>query len=149
MGGHGLDSTVPDYMKFIRMWLNDGASERGQVLAPETVAMAVGNHLQGSMKIKSLPGVIPTLSNEAEFFPGMPKSWALTFMINDEEAPTGRPASELAWAGLANLYYWIDRTNGIGGFWATQIFPFADPPSVGGYLDFEKAVYDARKAAAA
>ena len=111
--------------------------------------MAVGNHLQGSMKIKSLPGVIPTLSNEAEFFPGMPKSWALTFMINDEEAPTGRPAGELAWAGLANLYYWIDRSNGIGGFWATQIFPFADPPSVGGYLDFEKAVYDARKAAAA
>ncbi len=47
MGGHGLYSTVPDYLKFIRMWLNDGASEGGQVLAPETVAMAVGNHLQG------------------------------------------------------------------------------------------------------
>ena len=150
MGGHGLYSTVPDYMKFIRMWLNDGAAEGGQVLAPgDGARWPCGNHLQGSMKIKSLPGVIPTLSNEAEFFPGMPKSWALTFMINDEEAPTGRPAGELAWAGLANLYYWIDRTNGIGGFWATQIFPFADPPSVGGYLDFEKAVYDARKSAAA
>ena len=88
-----------------------------------------------------LPGVIPTVSNDAEFFPGMPKSWALTFMINDEDAPTGRPAGSLAWAGLANLYYWIDRRCGLGGFWATQILPFADATSVGGYLEFETAVY--------
>ena len=141
MGGHGLYGTVPDYMKFIRMWLNDGAGPNGRVLKRETVEMAAKNGL-GDMKIKGLPGVIPWLSNEAEFFPGMPKSWGLTFMINDEVAPTGRPAGALAWAGLANLYYWIDRQNGIGGFWATQILPFADPTSVGGYLAFETAVYD-------
>ena len=64
-------------------------------------------------------------------------------MVNDEEAPTGRPAGSLGWAGLANLYYWIDRRNRIGGYWATQIFPFADPDSVGGYLDMETAVYRA------
>ncbi len=148
MGGHGLYSTALDYAKFIRMWLNDGAGPGGRVLKPETVAMAERNGL-GEMKIKGLPGVIPSLSNYAEFFPGMPKSWGLTFMINDEDAPTGRPAGSLAWAGLANLYYWIDRRNGIGGFWATQIFPFADPASVGGYLDLETAVYRSRLAAAA
>ncbi len=141
MGGHGLYSTVEDYCKFIRMWLNDGMGPNGQVLQKQTVEMAQQNGL-GEMKIKGLPGVIPWLSNYAEFFPGMPKSWALTFMINDEDAPTGRPAGALAWAGLANLYYWIDRANGVGGFWATQIFPFADPTSVVGYLDFETAVYD-------
>jgi methyl acetate hydrolase len=140
MGGHALYSTVGDYCKFIRMWLNDGAGAHGRVLKKETVLAAAKNSL-GRMKIKGLPGVIPTLSNYAEFFPGMPKSWALTFMINDEEAPTGRPAGALAWAGLPNLYYWIDRKNGLGGFWATQVFPFADPTSVGGYLDFETAVY--------
>jgi methyl acetate hydrolase len=141
MGGHGLYSTVPDYCAFIRMWLNDGAGPNGRVLKPETVLSAAKDNL-GSMKIKGLPGVIPELSNYAEFFPGMPKSWALTFMINDEDAPTGRPAGSLAWAGLPNLYFWIDRKNGIGGFWATQFFPFADPTSVDGYLDFETAVYD-------
>jgi methyl acetate hydrolase len=149
MGGHGLYATVGDYCRFIRMWLNDGAGEHGRVLKPETVRMAEANGL-GEKKIKGLPGVIPTLSNYAEFFPGMPKSWALTFMINDEEAPTGRSAGSLAWAGLANLFYWIDRRNGVGGFWATQVFPFADSTSVGGYVDFETAVYDslsARKAA--
>ncbi|HEX5078004.1 MAG TPA: serine hydrolase domain-containing protein [Geminicoccaceae bacterium] len=149
MGGHGLYASVPDYCRFIRMWLNDGMGPNGQVLKKETVLMAAKNGL-GDRKIKGLPGVIPSLSNYAEFFPGMPKSWALTFMINDEDAPTGRPAGSLGWAGLPNLFYWIDRKNGIGGFWATQVFPFADPTSVGGYMDFEKAVYDnvaVRKAA--
>ena len=149
MGGHGLYATVGDYMKFIRMWLNDGRGEHGPVLKPETVAMAEKNGL-GEKKIKMLPGVIASLSNDAEFFPGLSKSWALTFMINDEKAPTGRPAGALGWAGLANLFYWIDRKNGVGGFWATQILPFADAVSFTGYMQFETALYaslEGRKAA--
>ena len=141
MGGHGLYSTVGDYMRFIRMWLNDGAGEHGRVLKAETVRMAERNHL-GDKKVTMLPGVIPSLSNDAEFFPGLSKSWALTFMVNDEQAPTGRPAGALGWAGLANLFFWIDRKNGFGGFWATQILPFADPASFGGYMDFETALYN-------
>ena len=140
MGGHGLYSTVGDYMRFIRMWLNDGAGEHGRVLKAETVRMAEKNQL-GDKKVTMLPGVIPSWSNDAEFFPGLSKSWALTFMVNDEEAPTGRPAGALGWAGLANLFYWIDRKNGFGGFWATQILPFGDPASFGGYLEFETALY--------
>lgn len=142
MGGHGLYSTVTDYSRFLRLWLNDGMGPHGPVLRPETVRMAAGNGL-GALKIRALPGVIPALSNDAEFFPGMPKSWAMSFMVNEEPAPTGRPAGALSWAGLANLYYWIDRENGLAGFWATQILPFADAASVGGYLDFETAVYRA------
>ena len=140
MGGHGLYATVGDYCRFIRMWLNDGMGEHGRVLKPETVHAAEKNGL-GDKKIKMLPGVIPTLSNNAEFFPGLSKSWALTFMVNDEPAPTGRPAGALGWAGLANLFYWIDRKNGLGGFWATQILPFGDATSFVGYVDFETAVY--------
>jgi len=149
MGGHGLYGTVGDYIRFIRMWLNDGAGEHGRVLKPETVREAEKNGL-GDKKVTMLPGVIAWLSNDAEFFPGLPKSWAYTFMINDVEAPTGRPAGALGWAGLANLFFWIDRKNGIGGYWATQVLPFADPVSFGGYMDFERAVYEsmaARKAA--
>lgn len=159
MGGHGLYGTATDYVKFIRMWLNDGRSDSGeQILRPETVEMASRNHLPKGMHIKMLPGVgatntaksilpvsKPRLSNDAEFFPGMPKTWALTFMINEEPAPTGRPAGSLAWAGLGNLYYWIDRKNGVGGYWATQIFPFADPTSVAGFLEMERATYQYAK----
>ena len=140
MGGHGLHGTVGDYMKFIRMWLNDGVGTSGRVLSSETVAAAVQNGLEGQ-HVGLLPGVLPTLSNDAEFFPGVPKGWAYSFMTNEEVAPTGRPAGSLAWAGLANLYYWIDRQTGVGGFWATQILPFADAGSINGYLEFETAVY--------
>jgi methyl acetate hydrolase len=140
MGGHGLYATVGDYMRFIRAWLNDGAGENGRVLKAETVRMAVKNGL-GDKKIKMMPGVDRSLSNDAEFFPGLSKSWALTFMVNDTAAPTGRPAGALGWAGLGNLFYWIDRQNGLGGFWATQILPFGDPVSFTGYMDFETAAY--------
>ncbi|MDS1116464.1 serine hydrolase domain-containing protein [Gordonia westfalica] len=139
-GGHGLYSTVGDYTKFLRMWLNDGAGDNGRVLRAETVEKAVVNGL-GDLTVTMLRGVEPDLSNDAEFFPGQRKSWAYSFMVNDEEAPTGRPAGSLAWAGLANLYYWIDRETDVAGMWATQILPFADSASLGGYLDFETAVY--------
>ena len=137
-GGGGLYSTAQDYAKFMRMWLGDG----GGVLKPETIRMAVQNGL-GEIKVQMLPGVMPLLSNEAEFFPGLSKSWALSFMVNDEPAPTGRSAGSLAWAGLANLYFWIDRRKGVAGFWGTQILPFIDPASLGGYYAFETAVYHA------
>jgi methyl acetate hydrolase len=149
MGGHGLHSSVGEYMKFIRMWLNDGAGPHGRVLNKETVETAVRNGLQAHQAVTMLPGVIPTISNDAEFFPGLKKSWAYTFMVNDEDAPTGRPAGALGWAGLPNLFYWIDRKNGFGGYWATQILPFADPISFGGYMDFETAAYATGEARAA
>ncbi|WP_064078950.1 serine hydrolase domain-containing protein, partial [Prescottella equi] len=140
MGGHGLYSTVGDYTRFLRMWLNDGMGDHGRVLEAGTVERAVLSGLDGQ-QVTMLPGVEPELSNDAEFFPGQRKSWAYTFMVNDEPAPTGRPAGSLAWAGLANLYYWIDRQNGIAGMWAAQVLPFADRASLDGYLEFEAAAY--------
>ena len=140
MGGHGLYSTVADYMKFIRMVLNDGAGEHGRVLKPETVAQMCRNGL-GSLKSGGWTTSIPSLSNTGEYFPGLPKTWAYTFQVNEEATPSGRPAGSLMWAGLANLFYWIDRQNGIGGYWGSQILPFHDVSSYPGFVDFETAVY--------
>lgn len=142
MGGHGLYSTASDYMKFLRMWLNDGRGTQGQVLKPETIRMAEANHL-GAFKVHKLYSSDQVLTRDLEFFPGISKSWGLSFMINDEIAPTGRTAGSLAWCGLANIYYWIDRRSDVAGFWATQILPLADPPTLSGYLEFEAAVYHA------
>jgi methyl acetate hydrolase len=44
MGGHALYGTVGDYMKFIRMFLNDGHGASGRVLESET-AEVLGLHL--------------------------------------------------------------------------------------------------------
>jgi len=95
----------------------------------------------GEARVCLLKTNAPSLSNDAEFFPGMDKSWGLSFMINNETAPTGRSAGSLAWAGLANTYYWIDQQKGMGGVYATQILPFADEKSLPLFYAFESAVY--------
>ena len=140
MGGGGLYGTVGDYLKFVRMILNRGAANGHQVLQPETVDMMARNQM-GECRVRAVKTAMPPLSNDAEFFPGMPKAWGLTFMINMEEAPTGRTAGSLAWAGLANSYYWIDPKKGVGGVYLTQILPFADEKSLPLFFAFEKAVY--------
>ena len=139
-GGGGLYSTVGDYLKFIRMILNKGSANGTQILKPETVEMMSVNQM-GDCRVVELKTAAPPFSNDAEFFPGMEKTWGLTFMINEEEAPTGRSAGSLAWGGLANSYYWIDSMKGVGGAYLTQILPFADEKSVALYLDFETTVY--------
>ena len=140
MGGGGLYGTVGDYLKFVRMILNRGAADGQEILQPETVDMMARNQM-GECRVRAVKTAMPPLSNDAEFFPGMPKTWGLTFMINTEQAPTGRTAGSLAWAGLANSYYWIDPKKGVGGVYLTQILPFADKKSLPLFFEFEKAVY--------
>ena len=141
MGGGGLYSTAGDYLKFVRMMLNDGRSDKGEaVLQPATVT-AMSKNAMGDCKVCLLKTAAPPFSNDAEFFPGMDKQWGLSFMINNAEAPTGRSAGSLAWAGLANTYYWIDQKKGVGGVYATQILPFADVKSLPLFYAFESAVY--------
>ncbi len=142
MGGHGLYASIPEYMKFIRMILNDGMGPHGRVLRAETVARMAQDGL-ANLRCGAWQSSIPSLTNDGEFFPGLNKGWAYTFMTNRTEAPTGRAAGSLAWAGLSNLFYWIDRANGVGGFWGTQILPFHDAASYPCYLEFETAVYRA------
>lgn len=139
-GGHGLYGSIGDYMKFIRMILNDGAGPHGRVLQASTVERMCQDGLTefGSTGWKTS---IPSLSNDGEFFPGLRKGWAYTFMTNREDTPSGRPADSLMWAGLANTFYWIDRKTGVGGYWGSQILPFQDIASYPGFVDFETAVY--------
>jgi CubicO group peptidase (beta-lactamase class C family) len=140
MGGGGLYSTAGDYLQFVRMILNRGKAGNTQVLKPETVDLMTRNNM-GDNRVSLLKTAAAPLSNDAEFFPGLHKSWGLSFQINEEKAPTGRPAGGLMWAGLANSYYWIDPTNGIGGVYLTQILPFADKKSLPLYYTFESAFY--------
>jgi methyl acetate hydrolase len=140
MGGGGLYSTAGDYLRFVRMILNRGKAGSTQVLKPETVELMSKNNM-GDIRVGLLKTAAPPLSNDAEFFPGVPKGWGLSFQINLDKAPTGRPAGGLMWAGLANSYYWIDHTTGIGGVYLTQILPFADKKSLPLYYEFEKAFY--------
>lgn len=140
MGGGGLYGTAGDYVKFVRMILNGGKSNGTQVLKADTVKTMAENHI-GNVLVGPLKTAIPPLSNDVDVFPGIPKKWGLSFLINTERAPTGRSAGSLAWAGLANTYFWIDPAKGVGGVYLSQVLPFADAKSLPLFGAFETAVY--------
>jgi len=140
MGGGGLYGTAGDYLTFCRMILSDGQGNGAQVLRKDTVALMAQNHI-GALEIGVLKTAIPPLSNDVELFPGMSKKWGLSFLINTQPLPTGRSANSLAWAGLANTYFWIDRTKRVCGVFLSQLLPFYDGAAIDLLGKFETEVY--------
>jgi CubicO group peptidase (beta-lactamase class C family) len=142
MGGGGLYGTAGDYLAFAQTIMRGGASKGGQLLRRETVDLMAQNHI-GALEVGKFKSAIPALSNDVELFPGMSKKWGLSFLINTREAPTGRAAGSLAWAGLANTYFWIDRTKRVCGVFLSQLLPFYDTTAIELLGKFETEVYRA------
>jgi CubicO group peptidase (beta-lactamase class C family) len=139
MGGGGLYGTAADYLAFQRLFLNAGRVDGRQVLNPQTVRLMSKNAI-GPLDVQLLKTAVPAYSNDAEFFPGMVKKWSLGFMISTEQVPGWRSSDSLAWAGLANTYFWIDPAKGVAGVILMQLIPFADPQALTLFETFEKAV---------
>ena len=74
--------------------------------------------------------------------PGSPKSWGLSFQINEQSEASGRAAGTLMWAGLSNNYFWIDPTNDVAGLMLGQILPFVDAQAIELFGTVEKTVYE-------
>ncbi|MCF8563178.1 beta-lactamase family protein [Alicyclobacillus tolerans] len=140
MGGGGLYSTGKDYLTFLRALLGNGELNGVRILQPETTVEMGRSHI-GDLNVRPMKTAIPAVTNDAEFFPGMVKKWGLGYMITTEDAPTGRSAGSLAWAGLANTYYWIDPVKRLTGVLLTQILPFADEQVLNLLTAFETAMY--------
>jgi methyl acetate hydrolase len=138
MGGGGLYATVGDYLTFARMILGKGALNGVRVLQLETVATMSANAM-GDLFCQPMISAVPSATNDVPFVDGM--KWGLSFMINPTALPTGRSAGSLAWAGLANTYFWIDPHRGVAGVFATQLLPFADNKALAACAGFEAAVY--------
>jgi CubicO group peptidase (beta-lactamase class C family) len=142
MGGGGLYGTAGDYLAFAQMIMQGGTYHGARVLRRETVEQMAQNHI-GALEIGVMRTAMPALSHDVELFPGMSKQWGLSFLINPEPLPTGRSAGSLAWAGLANTYFWIDRGRRVCGVFLSQLLPFYDPTAVDLLVKFETEVYRA------
>ena len=140
MGGGGLYSTAGDYLKFAQMILHGGSFNGVQVLRRETVD-SMSRNAMGALVCNPMKTAAAAFTNDVDFVSGM--EWGLSFMINPEALPTGRSAGSLAWAGLANSYYWIDPKRGVAGVYAAQVLPFYDEKAVAAFEAFETAVYGA------
>jgi methyl acetate hydrolase len=142
MGGGGLYGTARDYLAFAQTILNGGRLNGAQVLRRETVDLMAQNHI-APLDVPRVKTAMPDLSNDMDLLPGVRKGWGLSFLINTQEAPTGRAAGSLAWAGLANTYFWIDRTKRVSGVFLSQVLPFCDHTALGLLGKFETEVYRA------
>jgi len=141
-GGAGLYSTAQDYLHFTEMLLHCGTFNGTQVLQPATVHTMAQNHI-GDLHCGELRSIAPALAHTANFFPGMPQKWGLSFLINTAQTPQGRSPGSLAWSGLANTFFWIDPTKRVTGVFMTQLLPFFDPKAIALFRAYEAAVYQA------
>jgi methyl acetate hydrolase len=147
--GGGLYGTAPDYIRFVRMLLNGGTLDGNRVLAPETVRLMGENHI-GDLDFSPLRTTHPASSSDFDPWPGEPAKWGLSFLINQHRTAEGRSAGSLAWAGLANTYFWVDPVRRVGGVIMMQLLPFVDAKAIALFAALERGVYrmlDAQKAA--
>jgi methyl acetate hydrolase len=140
MGGGGLYGTAGDYIKFTQMILNKGKGNGNQLLKPETVAMMGQNHI-GDLVMTKMTSYVAFATNDVDLYPDMAKKWGLSFLITTAKTPEGRSTGSLAWAGLANTYFWIDPARDVAGVILMQVLPFADGKCLEAFAGFERGVY--------
>ena len=138
--GHALYSTAPDYMRYLRMYLNKGTLDGKRILSAACVEQMLGNQI-GSTPIPRLKTVAPPLTADFELFPGKRKSHSMAFMRFDEDIPGMRHAGSQGWAGVLNSHYWFDPKAGVAGLLMTQSLPFFEPRYASTYEAFERAAY--------
>jgi CubicO group peptidase (beta-lactamase class C family) len=98
-GGHGLVSTVGDYLRFCQMMLNGGVLDGVRILSPKTVAYMTANHLG------------PKISRDGPaYLPGPGYGFGLGFAVREAAGESAWPGSvgEYFWGGYAGTYFWID-----------------------------------------
>ena len=140
MGGGGLYGTAGDYIKFTQMILNKGRGNGNQLLKAETVALMGQNHI-GDLTMGKLVSAVAFATNDVDLYPDMDKKWGLSFLINTARTPEGRSPGSLAWAGLANTYFWIDPSRHVAGVILMQVLPFADQKCLEAFAGLERGVY--------
>src|SRR5712675_119154 len=140
MGGGGLYGTAGEYIRFTQMILNKGRGNGNQVLKPETVEMMGQNHI-GDLTIGKMTSAVAFATNDVDLYPDIVKKWGLSFLINTAKTPQGRSPGSLAWAGLANTYFWIDPARDVTGVILMQLLPFVDKKCLEAFAGFESGVY--------
>lgn len=144
-GGHGVWGVLEDYLKFLEIFLHEGKcpSTGAQILKPESIEKySFQDLVPAGVSVGPWELSQPAYSEVCNFAQyGLAQGWTASFHKTDDELPTGRSAGSYNWAGLANLYYWIDPKKGITAMFATQLFPFCDPIALKAFEEFETAVY--------
>lgn len=153
-GGHFLVGSLKDYTKLMLALLNEGSDPvtGKQILRPETVKNYVfkdfipiiGASPDGIGKCgKAIPSGSSNAGDVGYSFRDhpSPRGWSCGLMMNTADVSGGRSAGSGSWAGLGNLYYWIDPVKGIAGIIGTSVLPFLDEDSLELFEKVERFAY--------
>jgi len=132
-GGHGLVSTMDDYMRFAEMLVNDGTLDGAQILKPETVRLMAENHLPDGVFI----GENGTGSNTST---GV--GFGLDFGVILETGPEQPfPKGAFMWGGAAGTWFWVDPANDLCFVGMIQHFG-GTGPGFNGRVDAPRIIYE-------
>ncbi|KAF1913693.1 beta-lactamase/transpeptidase-like protein [Ampelomyces quisqualis] len=149
-GGAGLWSNPKEYVKILAALLNDGTSPTTgrQILHKETVDLLCENQIphQPDFARNGPPPANPTLATHApEMFPqpgNPPQGWGFGGFLALDPSASGRGKNSMWWMGLANCFWWLDRTKGVAGMLGAQVLPNGDPKVIPAWYMCEKTLYD-------
>lgn len=120
-GGHGLVSTIGDYMRFCEMLRNGGSLGRVRLLSPKTIEYMTRSHLSATSRVStSSEAATGTL---IAALPGT--DFGLGFGIVDDPAKAGVLSSRGSyfWGGHAGTIFWIDPQEDLVGIAMLQVMP--------------------------
>lgn len=140
IGGAGLYSSFNDYMEVLKDLIQDAP----KLMHKETVDLMFTPQFEpGSgpheylRKNKTLYG-----SSSGGTVDDLEINYGLGATIYVKDNPqTGMPAKTLAWGGMPNLLWWMNRERGVACFFATQILPFHDKLCMDLAAEFQKGVW--------
>ena len=141
--GHALYSTAPDYMRFLRMFLNRGQLDGERILSEAGGGADAGQPDRRSAGRAADHGGAGA-SADVDLFPGIDKTHSLGFLRVEQDVPGMRGAGAQGWAGLCNTHFWFDPARDVAGVIMTQSLPFGEPRFMKVYAAFERAVYAAK-----
>jgi methyl acetate hydrolase len=139
--GHALYSTAPDYMKFLRMYLNRGTLNGNRVLSEKGVEWMFADRMNG-LTFQKMVTAAPAITADFDPWPGTRRTHSFGFFRNEVDVRGQRSAGSLTWAGVLNTHFWFDPKKDIAAVIMTQSLPFVEPRFMQLYADYERAVYE-------
>jgi hypothetical protein len=123
------------------------ATDDGKLLRSETVDELFRPQLKDAAlaKFKELLSIKEMNNIMAGIGVGIDANHALGGAVILEDVPGRRRRGTLTWAGLPNVYWWVDRSAGVSGVFGTQIHPTGDEKIIELFREFETFVYAADK----
>ena len=106
--------------------------------------------LRPDMTPSARAGAMKALRNEStnNIYGGLPMGTEVAYAIGgmvvlEDLLPGRRPKGAVHCGGLLNVFFWMDRENGLSGIYGSQVFPAGDVKCLGLLAEFERGVYEA------